>query len=99
MPLVRQTPIQSTEDLRTLYRALGVSDQTLARAIQYFEARSDALAENNGVPPPSASRKHLAQAKPVGRLSAASGKDRRQRRIRAPAGGMIAPDEFRAVKA
>jgi hypothetical protein len=42
MPRARQAPHHSTEDLRTVYRALGVSEQTLERAIQFFEARSDA---------------------------------------------------------
>jgi hypothetical protein len=41
MPQAPQASLQSTEDLRRLYRALGVSEQTLARAIQYSEARSD----------------------------------------------------------
>jgi hypothetical protein len=41
MPQARQAPLRSTEDLRTVYRALGLSEQTLERAIQYSEARSD----------------------------------------------------------
>jgi hypothetical protein len=41
MPQARQAPLHSTEDLRNVYRALGVSEQTLERAIQYSEARSD----------------------------------------------------------
>jgi hypothetical protein len=41
MPQARQAPLRSTEDLRTVYRALGLSEQTLERAIQYSEAWSD----------------------------------------------------------
>src|SRR6267154_4817210 len=42
MPQVRPAPLQSTDDLRTMYRALGLTEQILTRAIQFFEARSDA---------------------------------------------------------
>jgi hypothetical protein len=34
MPLIPRAPHQSAEDLRTVYRALGMSEQTLERAIQ-----------------------------------------------------------------
>jgi hypothetical protein len=42
MPQVGQAPIRSAEDLRTLYLALGMSEETLTRAIQFTETRSDA---------------------------------------------------------
>jgi hypothetical protein len=42
MPQVGQAPIRSAEDLRTLYRALGMSEETLSRAVQFTEMRSDA---------------------------------------------------------
>jgi hypothetical protein len=41
MPQVEQAPIRSAEDLRALYRALGVSEETLMRAIQFTELGSD----------------------------------------------------------
>jgi len=42
MPQVGQAPLQSTEYMRTVYRALGVSEETLTRAIQFTEALSAA---------------------------------------------------------
>jgi hypothetical protein len=39
MHQIGQAPRRSTEDLRTLYRALGVSEETLTRAIQFTEAQ------------------------------------------------------------
>jgi hypothetical protein len=44
MPQVGQAPIRSAEELRTLYRALGMSEETLTRAIQFTKAGSGASA-------------------------------------------------------
>jgi hypothetical protein len=41
MPQVRQVPHQDAEYLRKLYRSLGVSEQTLERAIGYPESCTD----------------------------------------------------------
>jgi hypothetical protein len=71
MPQARKAPIRSTEDIRTFYRTLGVREQTLARAIQYSESRSEA-------PDSSTNAKQLVQTKRVGRLSRAPGKVRRR---------------------
>jgi hypothetical protein len=68
MPQARQ----ATEDLRILYRALGVSEETLTRAIQYTEARSDAptmpelpkIKQRRGRPRQNVRR--LGQAEPTG---------------------------------
>jgi hypothetical protein len=40
VPQVGQAPIRSAEDLRTLYRALGMSEETLTRAIQFTETEA-----------------------------------------------------------
>lgn len=40
MPRVEQAPPRSAGDLRALYRALGVREETLIRAIQFTEAGS-----------------------------------------------------------
>jgi hypothetical protein len=80
MPQARQAPLHPTEDLRTVYRALGVSEQTLERAIQYSEGRSDRpttaklpeIKQRRGRPRQNLRR---IQAKPAGqpnRLPAAS---------------------------
>jgi hypothetical protein len=40
MPQVEQAPRRSAADLRALYRALGVREETLMRAIQFSDAGS-----------------------------------------------------------
>jgi hypothetical protein len=95
MPDPRHAARQSTEDLRTLYRALGVSEQTLARAIQYSEARSDGLTppelpkirRRRGRQPQNAPC--LGQAEPAGRLSA----------LREAERGVVKPRASRAIPA
>jgi hypothetical protein len=89
MPQASQAPLQSTEDLGTLYRALGVSEQTLARAIQYSEARSDGpttpelpeIKQRRDRPRQNVRR--LGQAEPAGLPSAASVKQSAARRKQA----------------
>jgi hypothetical protein len=80
MPNARHAALQSKEDLRTLYRALGVSEQTLARAIQYSQARSDGSTVSE-LPKIKQRRgrqrqnvRCLDQAERAGRLSAVPGK-------------------------
>jgi hypothetical protein len=74
MSQARQAPLQSTEDLRTLYRALGVSEETLARAIQFSEAPTTPelpkIKQRRGRPLQNVRR--LGQSQPAGRLPAAS---------------------------
>jgi hypothetical protein len=81
MPQARQAPLHSTEDLRTVYRALGLSEQTLERAIQYSQARLDGpttpelpeIKKRRGRP--RQNLKRIDQAEPAGqpkRLPAAS---------------------------
>ena len=73
MPQVRQTPLRSTEELRALYRALGVSEQTLTRAIQYSERWADAptvpelpkIKQRRGRPRQNV--RHLGQSEPTGK--------------------------------
>ena len=70
--MARQAPHHSTEHLRTVYRALGVSEQTLERAIQFSEARSDVptmpelpkIKQRRGRPRQNVRR--LGQAEPAG---------------------------------
>jgi hypothetical protein len=41
MPQIRTTSHPSIDDLRPVYRALGLSEETIARAIQYSKMRPD----------------------------------------------------------
>jgi hypothetical protein len=76
MPQARHAALQSSEDLRKLYRALGVSEKTLARAIQFSEAPTTPelpkIKQRRGRPRQNARR--LGQAEPAERLSAPTAK-------------------------
>jgi hypothetical protein len=58
MPLTRQPPHQSIEgDLRSVYRALGMSELTMERTIRYSKIGPDSKIGSDENPSPDAKRR------------------------------------------
>jgi hypothetical protein len=78
MPQIRTTSHPSIDDLRPVYRALGLSEETIARAIQYSKIGPDER------PAPELERRRGRPRQKVRLLDQAASKPKRRHNRRSP---------------